>query len=97
MVNDKDTIDEIIKAIDEYFADPKNVEKFKKYLESELTKPYMTNLQCNCCWCIYIMSLETQIWELSLIVVNIKIQKKINIFVNRGSGIYEEYNFKRNV
>lgn len=53
MVNDKDTVDKIIKAIDEYFADPKNVEKFKKYLENELTKPYMTNLQCNCCWCIY--------------------------------------------
>ena len=45
--------EEILNKINKYFSDSKNVEEFEKYIEEELKKPYMTQLQCNCIWCEY--------------------------------------------
>lgn len=54
-VNNPEILKDIEQKINEYFSDPKNVEDFKKYLDEEMKKPYMTQLQCNCIWCKYNM------------------------------------------
>lgn len=51
MVNNPKLIKETIDKINEFFDDPKNVEDFKKYMDEEMKKPYMTQLQCNIIWC----------------------------------------------
>ena len=52
-MDDKSGTDLFIEKVEEYFSDPKNVEDFKNYLDEEMKKPYMTQLQCNCMWCEY--------------------------------------------
>jgi hypothetical protein len=53
MTNDYDLLNEIKEKIEKHFSDPKNVEKFKKYMDEELKKPYMTQLSCINGWCKY--------------------------------------------
>jgi len=50
-MNNYDLLNEMKEKIEKYFSDPKNVKEFEKYMDEELKKPYMTQLQCNCIWC----------------------------------------------
>ena len=46
-MNNEEILETILNKINKYFSDPKN----EKYMEEELKKPYMAQLQCNCIWC----------------------------------------------
>lgn len=46
MVNDDDTINSVIESLYKTFEDPEFVENFKKYIEEEITKPYIHQLNC---------------------------------------------------
>lgn len=41
-----ETLDKVLKRIDDFFKDPENVKDFKQYLEEELDKPCYTHLHC---------------------------------------------------
>ena len=50
---DDETLNKVLKKIDEFFKDPKNVKDFKKHMKKESNKPCYTHLQCNIIWCKY--------------------------------------------
>lgn len=41
-----ETLNKVLKGIDDFFKDPENVKDFKKYLKEELDKPCYTHLHC---------------------------------------------------
>lgn len=50
-INFKDSLEDIEKAVDEYFSKEENRQDFLNYLKKESEKPYNTHLLCNeiCC------------------------------------------------
>lgn len=46
-------LSKILNKLEEHFSKPENVEHFRQYVEEELKKPYMTQLQCSTLECEY--------------------------------------------